>query len=344
MARWKHRPEGSTWGDWGADDQLGRLNLLTAEKVRQGVAEVREGISFCLSLPLDYPGGNLLNPRRTPPVLHPTGDADAPRFNYPMSKVDPHYNDIVSDDRVLLTLQYSTQWDSLAHIGNHFDADGDGKPEPVYYNGWRAGTDVIGPHDYETGGASGGRESSARKLGIENMAAQCVQGRGVMVDLERHYGRARTQVGYDEMMRVLQADKVEIESGDMVVLHTGFATLIMEMKRQPDESLHNACAVLNGRDKRLLNWITDSGLSVLIADNYGVEGVPALPGSGDCHAGFPLHEHCLFKLGVHLGELWYLHELATWLRAKGRNRFLLTAPPLRLPGAVGSPATPVATV
>ncbi len=343
MARWKHRPEGSTWGDWGADDQLGRLNLLTAEKVRQGVAEVREGITFCLSLPLDYPGGNLLNPRRTPPVLHPTGDADAPRFNYPMSKVDPHYNDIVSDDRVLLTLQYSTQWDSLAHIGNHFDADGDGKPEPLYYNGWRAGADVVGPHDYGTG-ASSGKESSARKLGIENMAVKCVQGRGVLIDLEHHFGRARTQIGYDEMMRAMHADRVEVESGDMVVLHTGFATMIMEMKRQPDESLHNSCAVLNGRDKRLLNWITDSGLSVLIADNYGVEGVPALPGSGDCHAGFPLHEHCLFKLGVHLGELWYLHELATWLRAKGRNRFLLTAPPLRLPGAVGSPATPVATV
>lgn len=343
MARWKHRPEGSTWGDWGADDQVGRLNLLTAEKVRQGMAEVREGITFCLSLPLDYPGGNLLNPRRTPPVLHPTGDADAPRFNYPMSKVDPHYNDIVSDDRVLLTLQYSTQWDSLAHIGNHFDADGDGKPEPLYYNGWRAGSDVVGPHDYGTG-ASGGKESSARKLGIENMAVKCVQGRGVLIDLEHHFGRARTQIGYDEMMRAMHVDRVEVESGDMVVLHTGFATMIMEMKRQPDESLHNACAVLNGRDKRLLNWITDSGLSVLIADNYGVEGVPALPGSGDCHAGFPLHEHCLFKLGVHLGELWYLHELATWLRAKGRNRFLLTAPPLRLPGAVGSPATPVATV
>ena len=38
--RWKHRPEGSTWGDWGDDDQLGRLNLITPEKVKQGVAEV----------------------------------------------------------------------------------------------------------------------------------------------------------------------------------------------------------------------------------------------------------------------------------------------------------------
>ena len=57
-----------------------------------------------------------------------------------------------------------------------------------------------------------------------------------------------------------------------------------------------------------------------------------------------LHEHCLFKLGVHLGEFWYLSELAGWLREHGRSRFLLTAPPLRLPGAVGSPATPIATV
>jgi kynurenine formamidase len=57
-----------------------------------------------------------------------------------------------------------------------------------------------------------------------------------------------------------------------------------------------------------------------------------------------LHEHCLFKLGVHLGEIWHLTPLANWLRQNGRHRFLLTAPPLRLPGAIGSPATPIATV
>jgi len=52
----------------------------------------------------------------------------------------------------------------------------------------------------------------------------------------------------------------------------------------------------------------------------------------------------LFRLGCYLGEMWYLTALADWLRANARSRFLLTAPPLRLPGAVGSPATPVATV
>ena len=66
--RWQQRPDGSTWGDWGDDDELGRINLLTPEKVLQGVREVEAGISFCLSLPLDFPGGTALNQRRHPPA------------------------------------------------------------------------------------------------------------------------------------------------------------------------------------------------------------------------------------------------------------------------------------
>ena len=58
----------------------------------------------------------------------------------------------------------------------------------------------------------------------------------------------------------------------------------------------------------------------------------------------PLHDQCLFKLGIHLGEIWWLADLNDYMRAAGRTRFLLTAPPLRLPGAVGSPTTPIATV
>ena len=64
--RWKQRPDGSTWGDWGDDDELGRINLLTPEKVLQGVREVEHGISFCLSLPLDFPGGTAAEPAPPP--------------------------------------------------------------------------------------------------------------------------------------------------------------------------------------------------------------------------------------------------------------------------------------
>ena len=88
--RWKHRPEGSTWGDFGADDQLGRLNLLTPEKVRQGAAEIKQGIAFCLSLPLTLPGGNAINPSRLPPELKPVIREGEIVFDGPVSDVSAY--------------------------------------------------------------------------------------------------------------------------------------------------------------------------------------------------------------------------------------------------------------
>lgn len=338
--RWTQRPEGSNWGDFGPDDQLGRLNLLTPEKLRQGVAEVREGLAFCLSLPLDYPGGARLNARRGPPQLTPTAREGVPFMNFPLERIDARNTDIVCDDQVLLCLQYSTQWDSLAHVGARFDADGDGVAEMVYYNGYRAHEHIQGPED----GDGCGGASCAQALGVENMAAKAIQGRGVLVDLHAHFGDARRLVGYEDLMRVMAADAVEVESGDMLVLHTGFAEAVLAMQREPDMTvLDKSCAVLDGRDERLLAWIADSGIAALCADNYAVEAYPAREQDGPRPA-LPLHQHCLFKLGLPLAELWWLGDLAHWLRAHGRNRFLLTAPPLRLPGAVGSPVTPVASV
>jgi len=49
--RWTHAPARSNWGEFGPDDQLGRMNLVTPAKVLQGMAEVRHGRTFCLSLP-----------------------------------------------------------------------------------------------------------------------------------------------------------------------------------------------------------------------------------------------------------------------------------------------------
>lgn len=344
--RWIRRPEGANWGDFGPDDQLGRLNWLSAEKVREGVAEVHEGRVFCLSLPLDFPGGSVLNPRRSAPRLAPTLRDGMPNLNFPLRRENPAYADVVSDDTVLLCTQYSTQWDSFAHIGQWFDADGDGLPEMVYYNGYRAGIDVIGPIDYRFAEERPCVEpAGAHRLGIENFAAACLQGRAVMVDLLTAFGPGRTMVGGTALREVLQRERVTITRGDMVCLRTGFADTVLAMRRAPDGTvLDRTGAVLDGRDPDLLQWISDSGLVALIADNYAVEGLPARGCDQRTHASLPLHEHCLFKLGIPLGELWHLSPLADWLRAHGRNRFLLTAPPLRLPGAVGSPVTPVATV
>jgi len=349
--RWKQKPPGSNWGEFGPDDQRGRMNYVTREKVLQGVAEVKEGVNFNLSLPLDYPGGNVLNPRRNPPRLAATlrdagRNAGKQNFCYPFSEDNPDLTDVVCDDVVLLTLQYSSQWDSFAHVGSRFDADGDGVAEMVFYNGFKAGKDI----SPSTGSASSEpwakyEGSEAKVLGIQNLAEHGAQGRGVLIDLHAHFGRERRAVTYDDLQKILEKDRVEIEKGDMVCLYTGFADVILELNKQPNAKLlHGTCSGLDGRDDKLLQWISDSGLACLIADNYAVELIPTSIFKPRPHAAMPLHEHCLFKNGIHLGEMFYLTGLARWLREHGRNRFLLTAPPLRLPGAVGSPPAPVATV
>ena len=334
--RWHHKPKQSNWGEFGPDDEVGRLNLITPEKVLQGIAEVREGRTFCLSLPLDYPGGNVLHSARHPPRRRATTSPDGvKRYLLRLSGEDADLTDVVCDDQVTLHTQYSTQWDSLAHIGSEFDADGDGVAERVFYNGWRGGEHIVMAEDHAT---------EAKRLGIETMAERCVQGRAVLIDLHALAGDAKADIGFDGLEEAMKAQGAIVETGDMVCFHTGFGRKIMEMKRQPDaHTLNQSCAALDGRDPRLQQWVVDSGVAALISDNVAVERYPNKSGSGRRPL-VPLHELCLFKLGVHLGELWWLSDLNDHMRGAGRTRFLLTAPPLRLPGAVGSPVTPVATV
>src|SRR5262249_20891021 len=156
---------------------------------------IQAGLSFSLSLPLDFPGENKLNVRRHPPVLHPTFRDGLPYVNFPLALIKADATDVVSDDQVQLCLQYSTQWDSLAHMGARFDADGDGVAESVYYNGFRAGREIVGPMSYGiedgyTPHACGGEHSRADALGVENLAVKGMQGRGVLIDFAAHYGRA----------------------------------------------------------------------------------------------------------------------------------------------------------
>lgn len=92
------------------------------------------------------------------------------------------------------------------------------------------------------------------------------------------------------------------------------------------EQLFGTGCTLDGRDQALLDWVTDSGIVALISDNYAVEVFfpnetypePNLPGRPfqafpepnlpadptKPFAALGLHEHCLYKLGCYLGEIW----------------------------------------
>lgn len=343
--RYHQRPTGSNWGDFGPDDQLGRLNLLTPDKVREGVAEVRAGLSFCLSLPLDLPGGSKFNPRRRPPCLTPVLRNEKSNINYQLRQDDPYLTDVLCDHAVTLYTQYSTQWDSLAQVGSLYDVDGDGRQQSCFYNGYTAERDVFGITPVRPDPHGGFPAAPARKLGIEHMAATGVQGRAVMIDLEAHFGRDKRAVSFRDLRQVMEADNVEVRPGDMVCIHTGFAQMLVEMGGDPDvHRLEQSCCDLDGRDEALLRWVDEAGIVAIAADNHAVEVFPAPRIDAPQYPALPLHELCLFKLGIHIGELWHLTPLARWLREHGRSSFLLTAPPLRLTGAVASPVTPVATV
>lgn len=330
MARWIRRPDRSNWGEFGPDDQLGRLNLITPKQRRAAIAEASEGIAFALSLPLDVPKGAYSAGPRKPPQLKSTPLGHNHQFTAAA-------DDVVSDDYAVLHLQYSTQWDSFAHHGAIFDLDGTGEAVVSYYNGYRGGTDIVGDK-------SGSMAPYAHALGIENFARSGVQGRGVMVDLRRALGDDRVGVDLDLLTEVMDAQNVSVETGDILCLHTGLTRIMLDAGDDlTAQTIDGSCAYLDATDDRLLQWITDSGISAIAADNLAIERFSLNPANGGRTA-LPLHDLCLFRQGIPLGEMWYFEELSAWLTKHERSRFLLTAPPLNLPGAVGSPVTAVATV
>src|SRR5699024_1759165 len=110
-----------------------------------GVAEIVEHRAFALGLPLTIPGGTALNPNRLPPVHRPNLRGELPNANCRYEQIVPGSTDVMNDDLIILHNQYSSQWDALVHVGSLFDADDDGVAEAVYYTGFRAGVDVLGP-------------------------------------------------------------------------------------------------------------------------------------------------------------------------------------------------------
>jgi kynurenine formamidase len=301
----------SNWGRWGADDVRGTMNFLTDEKRRAAAGLIRRGVSFSLAQSFDMDGPQKGWRRRTNPVhtMLDTGtDAAAGIQGFPHGLGG-------ADDVIAMPLQCSTQWDGLGHIFDHGMA----------WNGRPAATTVTSLGDAATG--------------IETVA-DVIAGRGVLLDVGRALGvGGELQDGFAITTAHLRAvierqgPSSAVGRGDIVVIRTG------QLSRCRREGWGEyAGGPAPGLSFTTADWLHDSEIAAIATDTWGFEVRP-----NEFDVAFqPLHQVAIPNIGLFLGEMWDPDALAVDCAASGVYDFWLTAAPLPITGAVGSPINPIA--
>lgn len=302
----KHPHESmNNWGKWGADDEIGAINYIDPQAIANAAKLIRKGKVFSLAIPIERNGPRI--PTRSPAhhfmVSTGTDALAGPDPDSPATRF--------TDDYLYMPLQGSSQWDGLPH------AFYGGK----FYNG----------HGLETVRANG-----AVKLGIHNIRDKMV-GRGVLIDIVRYKGgplEPGTGITRADIEGALAKQKTRVRRGDIVLLRTGEVPRYYNM---PAARRGEWSDRQTGIVKDVIPWIKECEIAAMAADNLGLEQAPGAGGSY-----YALHGNILRDLGVFIGEIWWLEELADDCAEDGRYEFFLSAPPLNIPGAVGSPVNPLA--
>ncbi|MFJ8754962.1 cyclase family protein [Streptomyces sp. NPDC102441] len=299
----------SNWGRWGEDDVLGTLNFLDEAKRREAAALIRRGVSFSLAQSFDMNGPQKGWRRRTNPVhtMLDTGtDAALGLQGFPHGLGG-------ADDVIAMPLQCSTQWDGLGHIFDHGKA----------WNGRDAAKTVTSEGDLVTG--------------IEHMAPH-VAGRGVLLDVGRRIGEnGELPDGFaiteEHLTATAEAQGVSVGRGDIVLVRTGQLA-----RARRDGWGDYAGGPAPGLSFTTAGWLHGSEIAAIATDTWGFEVRP-----NEFDVAFqPLHQVAIPNIGLLIGEMWDLDALAEDCAADGAYEFWLTAAPLPITGAVGSPINPIA--
>lgn len=312
-------PPYSSWQHFGPGDELGTINLLTPERVAAAAQLVRTGARFSLDHPV-----NAFDP-------YPTGTRPATRHHV-FANNEFHRDDWLDS----FYLQSTSQLDALRHIGH---------PEHGFYNGLAAGENT----------------AASTRLGIHNFADAGIAGRGVLLDVPRFFA-ARGEAYDVETTVPLDADLLDAmaarqgvrwRGGDILLLRTGWAAhyVAKSYEQRVEFNQRNRSPGLSQREATV-RWLWDHEIALVASDTPAVEADPVLesdfrlpgerpPERGVDHSGM-LHRPLIALLGMPLGELWKLDELADHCAATGRYDFFLTCKPLNLVGGVGSPPNALA--
>lgn len=302
----------SNWGRWGADDQVGTANFITAGHVRDAARLVSAGQVVSLALDLDQSGpqtgaNGRFNCLRYSVATGADHVAGAQRWaGGPLPRRMGY-----ADDTVVLHLQSATHWDSLAHI----------------FHAGRAYNDVPAAEVSSLG---------APRLGSERLKDRLV-GRGVLLDIPRSKGRDWLDDGYAITIEDLDAcaehERVAVREGDILLIRTG---QLARCRAQGWAAYAGGDAP--GLSLATIPWLAGRRVAAVATDTWGVEVRPnELPDSFQ-----PFHIVAIVYMGLLLGEMFDLDRLATACADDGAYELLLAAPPLPFTGTAGAPPGPVA--
>jgi len=292
----------SNWGRWGDDDERGTVNLITPERLVAAAALVTQGKVFDLGIPFDEAGPQPGGGRINPVHLM-SQTGDTQVFPGGFR---------YADDYIFMPLQGATQWDALAHV--YYDDQ--------LYNGFPA-TDVT---------VVGAQHDSIEKQ------AKGIAGRGVLLDIAALQGVDWLEAGFVITPDHLEAAAerqggVAVGSGDILVFRTGWRRKFLS-----DGDAGDFMAGEPGLGQACCEWLRQRDVAALCSDNWAIE---VLPGEVTDTV-FNVHMVLIRDMGLSLGEILDLEELAADCAADGTWDFFFVAPPLKVTRGVGSPINPLA--
>jgi kynurenine formamidase len=296
----------SNWGRWGAEDERGTLNYLTAARTAAAAKLVKSGqaISCARNFPVQ-PG-----PDNPTPALHHivVGGDDPCTHGIPGMEVSLDFIGIAYHGLA------SSHIDALCHVFV------DGK----MYNGFPA-TDV--------------RSTGARRNSIMS-ARDGLVGRGVLLDIPRLRGGAYVDpakpVTPEELDAAEKAQGVRVGEGDILLVMVGRDAWREANTPNPGEG-----PPLAGLSPDCVPWLFERKISVL-----GSDAVHDPAPSPDPIEDFPIPVHMcgLVSMGLHLLDNLRFVELARACASENRWEFLFTVSPLRVERGTGSPVNPIAVL
>ena len=291
---------------WGAEDEIGRLNLMTAESRAEVLSRVTGGAAYDLSV--EYFIGM--------PSWQAAGDP-----HYRMWMTHTPHGSIVDDPLNLgRTMNEHVSYTGSAvsmytHMGTHIDALNHFGLDGEIWNGFSAEKHA-GDRGWQVAGA-------------ENIPP--IVARGVLIDVAAEKGVGMLPDGYritrDDLKRALEKQQVSLREGDVVLIRTG------RMQRYEDAAEYmNNPPGLGFAAARFL--VEDGGAMIVGADNLSLEAFPSE--LEDDYV--PVHTYLLAEQGTPILELVYLEDLS-------RDRiyeFAFVGGSLKFRGADAAPIRPIA--